>query len=127
VRLEELRLFMAERDWNSEWAIDEIVHHDFRDAGWVYFAEADGATKIGFSKDNPDGRVSALQGGNPHPLKLIVAVPGDRRMEKHLHQMFYLYRLKGEWFRSDAFGLPELIRFYVFVEDAMERAGMAHG
>jgi hypothetical protein len=105
--------FLAEKDWNANWAIGEMLDGDWAYDGSVYFVESgDGTTKIGFTRGDPADRVSSLQVGNPHPLRLAAWTPGCRRKERALHDMFYVYRFNGEWFRSDGFGLPELIAFY---------------
>lgn len=76
---------------------------------WVYFLQSGerGAVKIGFTGSAPMVRLSALQTGNPEPLRLLGAVPGVREDETALHERFARFRIGGEWFRPE----PELLSF----------------
>lgn len=65
----------------------------------VYFLQcsATGLVKIGYSVA-PDFRVSALQTGSPGALTLLGVIAGDRQTERVLHERFWQYRRRGEWF-----------------------------
>jgi hypothetical protein len=76
---------------------------------WVYFLRSGetGPIKIGYTGTTPNARLSALQTGNPEPLRLIGAVPGTMADESRLHDRFSGARIQGEWFRP----VPELLAF----------------
>jgi hypothetical protein len=71
----------------------------------VYFATADGYTKIGYSAD-PAGRMTTVtrNGQRPDDLPfgakahLIGWIPGDRAVEAGLHRRFAAHHAAGEWF-----------------------------
>ena len=67
---------------------------------YVYFIRIgeDGPIKIGLT-DDVKRRLEQLQTANPEALRLIACVPGDRRLEAHLHRRFTSDRINGEWFR----------------------------
>ena len=66
---------------------------------YIYFVQAGekGPVKVGLSK-NPMSRVKQLQTSNPHTLKLLGIIPGDRETEEMIHDKFEDHRLEGEWF-----------------------------
>lgn len=74
----------------------------------VYFAQAGGYTKIGFS-DDPIDRQSTITTSGKRPddlpygadVDLIGWVPGDRWTEGAHHARFISKRVAGEWFRLD--------------------------
>lgn len=68
---------------------------------FVYFirAGAAGPIKIGIAR-NPEGRLGELQVGSHEDLMLLATVPGDERLESHLHRHFEEHRIRGEWFRA---------------------------
>lgn len=68
--------------------------------GFVYFARVGNSlfVKIGFAK-NVERRMRELQTAHAQPIKAIVAFPGDRAAEGHLHHRFRQHRARGEWFR----------------------------
>jgi hypothetical protein len=76
---------------------------------FVYFLRsgASGPIKIGFTGNTPMARLSALQTGNPEPLRLLAAIPGVREDEQRLHERFAHIRIGGEWFRAE----PDLLAF----------------
>lgn len=76
---------------------------------WVYFIQAadSGPIKIGFTTGDPRSRMASLQTGNPHPLRLLVVVPGTPEDEGSLHERFAQSRMQGEWFAPS----PILIAF----------------
>lgn len=63
-------------------------------AGWSEFPRY---VKIGHSVD-PEARVGELQTGNPRKLKLLAKVPGDRGLERQLHNKYIANNVIGEWF-----------------------------
>ena len=65
----------------------------------IYFIEQEGRfVKIGYTDGDPCERLSAMQIGNPHELKLRVVMEGSERDERTLHDEFEAYRVRGEWF-----------------------------
>jgi hypothetical protein len=65
----------------------------------VYFIACNDAVKIGTAV-NVTSRFNTLQIGNPDPLCLLGAIPGDEILEKALHRRFKHLRIRGEWFRN---------------------------
>lgn len=69
----------------------------------VYFIHSlddpQGLVKIGFTDRDLDARLAALQIGSPVRLSLMLAIKGDRSVERHLHEVFAADRCHGEWFR----------------------------
>ena len=59
--------------------------------------------KIGVAA-NLEARFNNLQGGNVNPLRILVSVPGGRKLERQFHQRLTHLRLRGEWFKD----CPEL-------------------
>lgn len=53
--------------------------------------------KIGISA-NPDHRLTQLQYGEQEPLSIYKTIPGNRGLERRLHQHFVGHRINGEWF-----------------------------
>lgn len=53
--------------------------------------------KIGYSA-NPQARLMQLQTGNPYPLELVKAIPGDIIKEREIQDLFKHLALQGEWF-----------------------------
>lgn len=69
--------------------------------GRVYFAEFSGMVKVGFSSC-PSRRARQLG------ARLIVAIKGDRRLEREWHKRFSAWAVEGkpEWFNAS----PEIMR-----------------
>lgn len=68
-----------------------------------------GDVKVGRSK-HPEKRLKELQTGCPHPLRIILHMPGYGHMEKELHRRMAHKSLKGEWFRESALAeLPDFL------------------
>lgn len=72
--------------------------------------------KIGVSS-NIDKRVSDLQTGNPHPLKVMAAIEcRDKKdaykLENLIHRKLTRYRMKGEWFRGCYINFKEIFGSY---------------
>lgn len=77
-----------------------------RDGSSVYFADAGGQIKIGWSK-KVSARLAQLQTGSAVPIKLLGTTPGGRAVERRIHERFAHLRLSGEWFIA----APELLAF----------------
>lgn len=77
-----------------------------KEGSCVYFAEADGRVKIGWSK-KVASRVAQLQTANAVPLRLLGVIPGGRALERQLHERFAPARLSGEWFEAT----PDLLAY----------------
>lgn len=65
----------------------------------IYYAlcPLTGLIKIGQCKD-ARGRLSALNTSATTPISFIGVHPGNRLMERHLHEMFAAVRARKEWF-----------------------------
>jgi hypothetical protein len=74
----------------------------------VYFIQNEQANmiKIGFSTD-VNRRLDSLQTASPHPLQLMLSVPGSLQDEHSLHRLFDSCRGHGEWFEPH----PDLLEF----------------
>lgn len=73
----------------------------------VYFIKSKDHLKIGISKD-VNSRISAIQTGNQHKLKLVGVIDGlskdvALRYEKALHGFFVNCHTSGEWFLAPKF------------------------
>jgi hypothetical protein len=69
---------------------------------WVYLVRAVGTdfVKVGFtSAAEPASRVSELQTGNPHELRLEDRFAGDMSMEGAVHATIKHRHVRGEWFQ----------------------------
>jgi hypothetical protein len=124
--------FMAEKDWNANWPIKELRDSGIpfnSGGGYIYFIQSlpSGPTKVGFTKSNPESRVSALQTGNPWPLRLVALATGTPGLEAFIHEMFAFYRLKGEWFLSYGWGFPELVAFFQSLDLAEDPGDPSEG
>jgi len=64
---------------------------------WTYFIQGVpmSPVKIGKTLDIKK-RLASLQTGNPHELRVLCALEGDR--EREMHEMFSSDRICGEWF-----------------------------
>lgn len=60
----------------------------------------EGYIKIGYSALVKQ-RLSGLQVGTPHELKLIGIIPGSYILEQFLHSKFKAYHVRGEWYNPD--------------------------
>jgi T5orf172 domain len=77
-----------------------------RDGSSVYFADAGGSIKIGWSK-KVSARLAQLQTGSAVPIKLLGTMPGGLAVERRVHARFAHLRLSGEWFTA----APELLAY----------------
>lgn len=75
----------------------DLVKDGAKRQQFVYFALCGYRLKIGTSK-NPRGRIEAMQGANPEPIRLIGVCHGGLHLERYLHTKFENYRIGGEWF-----------------------------
>lgn len=66
--------------------------------------------KIGFTDGDPGFRLRQLQGGNPMPLRLVIAVEGGRDMESAIHRKHADCRVEGEWFSFSAKRLQKMLQ-----------------
>jgi hypothetical protein len=69
----------------------------------VYFIKAGDCVKIGKAKD-VHKRLNKLQIGNHNLLEILLEIPMPdsfeaHKLEKKFHGFFYLYRVRGEWFK----------------------------
>jgi hypothetical protein len=80
--------------------------------GYVYYAGAGDAVKIGHSR-NPWARLRELRIAQPH-IRLLGVEQGDRGLETRRHEQFAASRIKGEWFRRS----PELDGLIATVADS---------
>lgn len=81
--------------------------------GVVYFVQEDhsGPIKIGYTEGSAEGRLSAMQIGNPRRLQLIAEIRGCcRDDEKRWHNQFAELRFVGEWFHPTSGLLAEILR-----------------
>ena len=69
----------------------------------VYFIASEdlASVKIGYTKEDPDKRLKALQTGNPDVLILLASVEGETSLERELHSRFRELHVRGEWFRLE--------------------------
>jgi hypothetical protein len=80
--------------------------HERTESAWprqhIYFIQSGdssaGPVKIGIAH-HPEDRRKDLQVGNPEPLSVLLALPGDEPLERALHVLFAHLRIRGEWFR----------------------------
>jgi hypothetical protein len=69
---------------------------------YVYFIASEHSVKIGITRE-VKARLTELQIGNPHKLKVINTITKDtkeeaRKTEKLFHTIFRKHRKHGEWF-----------------------------
>ena len=67
---------------------------------FVYFIECDGYIKVGLAKDVVS-RISLLQVGCPHTMRLLGFIPGTRETERDLHKRLAEFHHRGEWFTGE--------------------------
>lgn len=67
--------------------------------GTIYFIEcpALNAVKIGYTT-NIKARLSAIQTGNPLPVRVLATFPGTRRQERLIQKALKEFQLMREWF-----------------------------
>lgn len=92
-----------------EAAIDGTRDDRFR----VYFIEAQGFIKIGFTSNLPQ-RIQAIRSGIPYGETILLHdIPGDFDLEVDMHRKFSHLRERGEWFRKE----PELLDFIAAIKN----------
>lgn len=69
----------------------------------IYFVTDGEYLKIGYTDNDVESRISALQIGNARKLKLIGVIDGNRDDEATLHYVFRGLRVSGEWFSCGFF------------------------
>ena len=74
----------------------------------VYFIQCGDAVKIGYTaKRTAKDRIAEMQTGNPGKLKTLLFMDGSRKDEANFHEMFSMYRVRGEWFHL----VSEIVEF----------------
>lgn len=63
----------------------------------VYFIQCGEYVKIGFT-NNLKKRFQGLRISNPHDLKILAVIEGDRSKEREMHQTFHADWVRGEWY-----------------------------
>lgn len=68
----------------------------------IYFVQTNDNAhiKIGYAS-NVEKRMAALQTGAPRGVKLLATMPGDKQVERAVHERFARLRGHGEWFDTD--------------------------
>lgn len=66
---------------------------------FVYFIQAGGFVKIGWTMGSPERRALAGQIFCPHQFFLMGAIPGGKEEELWWHTTFEALHVRGEWFR----------------------------
>lgn len=76
----------------------------------VYFIQCGtgGPIKIGIASD-VNKRLGSLQTGHHEQLHLLAHIEAYERFEAMLHKRFKRGLIRGEWFKPDTPGLPDLI------------------
>ncbi|MBU0977288.1 MAG: GIY-YIG nuclease family protein [Nanoarchaeota archaeon] len=65
----------------------------------IYFIKSEsGHVKIGYTDNNIESRLAALQTGNPFKLSILKLIDFPQSQEILIHQKFYSARCQGEWF-----------------------------
>ncbi|MCP1832864.1 GIY-YIG nuclease family protein [Bradyrhizobium sp. USDA 4545] len=92
-RANEARSIVA--NMRSPTEIDRTVPRGF--GAYVYLAYSAGRIKIGTSRE-VKSRHRGLNTQSPHPVTVILAVPGGTELERKLHDCLGSLRVHGEWF-----------------------------
>lgn len=72
--------------------------HEAPPKGFVYFLALGAKVKIG-TCGNVKARIKALSTGIPGKARVYYVTPGDRKLERELHEFFAEDRISGEWFQ----------------------------
>jgi hypothetical protein len=67
----------------------------------VYFIRVGKFIKIGVTT-NLKKRIQALRGASNEQIYVLLTIPGDRRLERRLHELFGDARSRNEFFHYDA-------------------------
>ena len=93
---------------------------------FVQMADEHGPIKIGLSSLLLlRSRLDSLQTGNPYPLILLGAIPGDAKTEGKLHKKFSKYRLMGEWFHLSESLQKFIWHHVIMIEDYIDEVRSA--
>ena len=65
--------------------------------GFIYAIRCMDRVKIGFSTD-PVLRFNKVQSDNAEPCRLLGVIAGDLKLEAQIHNIYYSYHIRGEWF-----------------------------
>ena len=87
---------------------------------YIIGQEGNRYVKIGYSKDM-DGiqaRISGMQTGNPHELRLLRVIGGGIDREREIHEKYEAHRVRGEWFKGWDI-LEDLYREVDFIHGSM--------
>jgi hypothetical protein len=68
--------------------------------GFIYMVACHDHVKIGYATSMRD-RLSTMQVGNPYPIRHLNTFKTDdmEGTERRLHDRFWAYRARGEWFK----------------------------
>ena len=69
--------------------------------GWIYFIEAGGYIKIGFTAVSVASRIAQIETSSPHPVTLLRQERGTVETEREYHRRFSDLRERREWFRCE--------------------------
>lgn len=69
--------------------------------GHIYFIQAgeSGPVKIGWSLNDPFGRLAFFQTGHWETLRIVRELPGTVGEERALHSRFAEHQIRNEWFK----------------------------
>jgi len=73
---------------------------------YIIQSRVTGAVKVGRS-DDPERRLSQLQTGSAHTLKIILTLTDGGSLERSVHGCLRKYKtrnMSGEWFHEEALG-----------------------
>ena len=107
--INDLKPEMTEHEKHLLYLLKAAIEQSYRGtkpAPKVYFAQSEsGQVKIGYTAGSLKSRAASLQTGSPHKIEMKAAIYGaGHSVERSLHQMFSVDRMKGEWFKAS----PEL-------------------
>ena len=68
--------------------------------GWVYFMEAAGLVKIGYTREIQQ-RLEHVQSHNAAEVRLVRKERGNRTLERSHHKRWRELRVRGEWYRLE--------------------------
>jgi hypothetical protein len=86
-------------EWGFPSNIDKRLHGQTN----LYFIQSGDFTKVGITSWDVEARFSALQAGNPHPMRIHSwrRIPWcfDKVIERRCHEILAPYSVGREWFR----------------------------
>lgn len=90
---------------------------------YVIQAHTTGAIKVGVSSD-PRRRLSQLQTGSPHRLRILLVAEAQGHREKSLHSLLSKFRtrhaVQGEWFSEESIGSIPMDLWALVPEELLE-------